>query len=451
MQMTRFVFTLGVLAVGTTTACDHKAASPSPAPAPAPVPTPVVVLDAAAPAAVTPLDASAPGPSMAMPAAAEVAPLAAASNALGLDLYAAASKQPGNLALSPTSISIALAMTWAGAAGTTAASMQKVLHVTGDATMIASTWGSVAAALQSPGRGLELRIANRLFGEATQTFEPPFLALTRDRFGAPLEPIDFKAGAGAARNHINAWVADQTHQRITDLMPVGSPSVNSRLVLVNAIYFLADWSEPFEQRSTAPAAFHPAKAVTKEVPMMHKQGTLSAGTADGVLLAELPYHGNTASMIVVVPKAIDGLPAVEAALTPAVLATWRKALRPQDAALALPKFTIDPATALSLGDALKALGMADAFDAHTADFSGIAKPATQGDGLAIGGVYHKAFVKVDEKGTEAAAATAVDMVVRGAMPARPPLVITADHPFLFFIVDQDSGLVLFMGRVSDPT
>ena len=185
--------------------------------------------------------------------------------------------------------------------------------------------------------------------------------------------------------------------------------------------------------------------------MMHMHGTLSAGAADGVTLVELPYRGNTASMIVVVPKAIDGLPAVEATLTPAVLATWRKALRPQDAALALPKFTIDPETALSLADALKALGMPDAFDVAKADFSGIAKPATPEDRLAIGGVYHKAFVKVDEKGTEAAAATAVVMVGRGAMPAAPPLVITADHPFLFFIVDQESGLVLFMGRVSDPS
>ena len=455
------ILSLALLA-GVVAACDHKRAQgppvpPSPTtpsqPQPLPLPLPLPASGGATDAGVTAVvvDAAASEPAIAMPVAAVTGPLANASTALGLDLYAAASKSTGNIALSPASISLALAMTWAGASGTTATGMQKVLHANTDAATFAARWGTVASALQTPGRGLELRIANRLFGERTQTFEPDFLALTRDRFHAPLEPLDFKGGALAARDRINGWVAEQTHQRVLQLLPVGSPSPDSRLVLVNAIYFLADWSAPFGQRSTASADFHTTARTVKSVPTMHSHGALSAGKSDGVVLAELPYRGDTASMLVVVPTAVDGLPAIEHALSPARLATWRRALKSQDVALALPKFKIDPASSLDLAAALAILGMADAFDPDTADFSKLARPATPKDRLAIGGVYHKAFVKVDETGTEAAAATAVGMPTGGPMPTAPALTITADRPFLFFIIDRQTGLVLFMGRVADPS
>ena len=380
---------------------------------------------------------------------AAAAPLATASNTFGFDLWSRVRGAPGNLSISPASISTALAMTWGGAKGDTAAEMKQALRLGVDADAAMTGWGQLAAALQDRSRSLVLRIANRLFGEETYRFEAAYLEKTRAAYGAPLEAIDFAKAPEPARAHINKWVADQTEQRIKDLLPPRSIVSDTRLVLVNAIYFLADWKDPFEKHATREQPFTVAPGKTRPAMLMVRRGSYRMAKADGVSVLELPYAGGDAAMLVVLPDRVDGLEAVEKTLDAAKLAAWTQALAPQELLVWLPRFVVDPPAAMELSKPLQALGMARAFDRERADFTAIANPPKPADRLYIGAVFHKAFVKVDEKGTEAAAATAVAMPRGGGAP-RPVPEFKADHPFLFFIVDKASGLVLFMGRVAEP-
>ncbi len=379
----------------------------------------------------------------------EATRLAAASNAFAVDLWRALSAKPGNLAISPASISTALAMTWGGSRGNTSAEMSKALHLEGDVAAVFSAYGSLSASLQDPARQLKLRIANRLFGEQSFKFEQPFIDQTAKAFAAPLQPMDFKGSADAQRNTINTWVDTQTEHRIKDLLPPRSITEVTRLVLVNAIYFLADWAEPFDPILTSPGPFSLTPSRQKNVPMMHQRATLRLSTGGGATVLELPYRGNDAAMWIVLPTAINGLPAVEAGLSAASLTTWQAGFKPQPIVVTLPKFTINPPASLALAGALKKLGINDAFNDASADFSAIGVPADPKNRLFISDVFHKAFVAVDEKGTEAAAATAVVMAEGTGRPVPTPEFV-ADHPFLFMIVDKRSGMLLFMGRVTDP-
>jgi serpin B len=311
-------------------------------------------------------------------------------------------------------------------------------------------WGQVSLALQNPARELKLRIANRLFGEKSYKFEQPFVDKTRQSFGAPLERVDFASSPEPSRAQINGWVQQQTEQRIKDLLPPGCIQSDTKLVLVNALYFLADWLAPFDTAATNDQPFHLSSAQTKNVPTMHKTLGLRMARADGVAVLELPYKGNDAAMLLVLPDKVDGLAAVEQSLSLARLDAWTAALKPESVTVSLPKFEVNPPRSMALAPVLGALGIKTAFDKQQADFFAIARPADPRNRLYISEVFHKAFVKVDEKGTEAAAATAVVMAPGGAPPRRG-VEFTADHPFLFFIVDKPSGLVLFMGRVSDPS
>jgi serine protease inhibitor len=377
--------------------------------------------------------------------------MARASNAFGVDLYARLRGAEGNLAVSPASLSIALGMTRGGARGTTAAQMAKVLHLDGwpDAEALLVS-GELAASLQDPSRPVTLRIANRLFGERSNTFDPAYLELTRRSYGAALEPLDFKGAPEAARGRINGWVSEQTKDRIRDLIPPGGIHAGTRLALVNALYFLGDWESPFEKKSTVPVPFHVSATVRKDVPTMHHTGMVPFFEDPAVKAVALPYRGGTMSMLLVLPQATDGLAAFEASLTPARLEALAASLKPREVAVALPRFEVNPAEPLALGDELAALGMTDAFDATKADFTGITNPPDPRRSLHLGAVFHKAFVRVDEKGTEAAAATAVIFLEAGALPRRIAQ-FKADHPFLFFLRDHTTGLVLFMGRVTDPS
>jgi len=402
--------------------------SPTPAPSPSPTPAP------------KPAD---------MPAAADVAPLATASNTFAFELWRKAAPA-GNAAMSPASITTALAMTWGGAKAGTADEMRQTLHLPGDPEVVMTMWGQLSRALQDPRRPMTLRIANRLFGEKDFKLEAPFVERTRDAYGAPIEAMDFKTAPDAARASINTWVAKQTEQRIKDLLPPRSITEDTRLVLVNAIYFLADWATQFEKVSTVDRPFHVSATDKRDVPTMHQQTFLKLAKVEGVKVLELPYKGG-AAMLVILPDKVDGLAAVEQSLDAAKLDAWRKALADNGKVMvALPKFTIDPPAAMELVPALKQLGMTLAFDPKTADLTGIGVPPDPSRRLFISAVFHKAFVKVDEKGTEAAAATAVVVAEgAGAAPSQPEPFI-ADHPFLFAIVDQSTGLILFLGRVVEP-
>jgi serpin B len=375
---------------------------------------------------------------------------AKSSNAFALDLHRRLGGD-GNLVFSPASVSMALAMTWGGAKGPTAEEMRKALRLEGSADAVTQEAGKIQAALTDASRPVVFRIANRLFGERTFTFVPAYLAATKAAFGAPLEGLDFKEAPEPSRASINRWVEAQTEKRIVDLVPSGGITGDTRLVLVNAIYFLGDWQQPFDKISTRPAPFRLAGAAAKDVPTMHLTGALRYGRGEGWKALELPYKGGQLSMLVLLPDAAEGLPGFERGLTPEKLDAISGSLRGTRVAVALPKFEVNPAGALALSDHLKAMGMNTAFDRQKADFTGIANPKDPADRLFVGQVIHKAFVKSDEKGTEAAAATAVIMPRAASMPMAPPDEFKADHPFLFLIRDNESGLVLFLGRVADPS
>jgi len=408
------------------------AIQPASAPTPAPTPPP------------------APTTSAEKPSAEAMTKLASSSNQFGFDLYKKIiTKTQGNLVISPSSITTALSMTWGGAKAATAGEMKQVMHLAQTPEEVMDTSGKLTAVLTDPSRPVTFRIANRLFGEKTYDFDAGYMSLTERAYGAPLERVDFKAAPEPARVLINGWVDKQTESRIKDLIPASGVDKETRLVLVNAIYFLGDWAEPFEKGATRPSPFRLSAKETKEVPTMSRTDSYRIASRDGLSALELPYAGGDLSMVVLLPDAVDGLAGMEASMTDAKLTAILGDLRSERVWVSLPKFTINPAVSLSLRDDLMGLGMRSAFDRDRADFTGIANPPNKADRLFISQVFHKGFIRVDEKGTEAAAATAVSMARAGGMPSKP-MEFKADHPFAFVIRDNASGLILFMGRVLNP-
>lgn len=377
--------------------------------------------------------------------------LAKSTNKFGIDLFKKVSeKQKENLVVSPASVSTALTMTWGGAKNETAAQMKKVLAFEGEPPAIMETSGKLAAALTNPSRPVTFRIANQLFGEKTYTFDAGYLSSTEKAFGAPIERVDFIEGFEPARVHINGWVESKTEKRIKDLIPPRAIDKETRLVLVNAIYFLGDWSEPFEKDSTRPMPFTTGGSKKVDVPTMNRTGSFNIASKDGVTALELPYKGGDMSMMIIVPDAADGIAAAQKSLTADSLSALASAMKPERVWASIPKFEVNPSESVPLKDVLSALGMPIAFDRDKADFTGIANPPEKAERLVISQVFHKAFIKVDEKGTEAAAATSVNMARAGSAAPAKPREFKADRPFLFVIKDNASGLVLFMGRVMNP-
>ncbi|WP_224247508.1 serpin family protein [Hyalangium gracile] len=380
-----------------------------------------------------------------------LARLATSSNAFAVELWGRIRETAGNLAVSPASLTLALTMAWGGARGETAAEMKQVLHFEGSAEDVMGSAGRLLQAWNTSAGPALLRLASRLFGAKDFAFEPPYLERTRTAFGAPLEPVDFRADIEATRRLINDWAAHRTEGRIPELLPPGSlvPEV-TRLVLVNAIYFKAAWAQPFSEELTQREPFFVAPQAPRDVPLMHRTGDYRFAQVDGVKVLELPYEGGELSMLFVLPDAVDGLEAIERKLTSAQVADWIDALSRERVHVVLPRFEVNPGGSLELGRVLGEMGMARAFDPDRADFTGMANPKNPAERLHISKVFHKAFVKLDEKGTEAAAATAVVMISRTAMRPGKPKDFRADHPFLFFLRDIRSGMLLFMGRVADP-
>lgn len=369
--------------------------------------------------------------------------LVAANTAFATDLYGALPR-PANLFFSPYSVSVALGMTWGGASGVTEQELAKALHF-GGVDVHAGFEALQKRLAADPKAPYQLAVANRLFAEQHFTFLPEFLALARDRYGAPLELLDFKNAAEPSRLRINGWVEKQTNDRIKDLIGAGLINGQTRLVLVNAIYFKGTWAQPFEPKATSTDTFTSGRAKL-DVKMMHGSAYAGLGERDGVQVLELPYKGNALSMVVLLPKATDGLEALEARLTPKLLGELVAAAAPREVDVSLPKFKLVSSFALTAP--LQKLGVATAFECDEgsrADFSRMAARQQ----LCISAVVHKAFVEVNELGTEAAAATAV--IMSATAVAAEPAVFRADHPFLFAIRDRRSGSILFLGRLTDPT
>lgn len=364
------------------------------------------------------------------------------SNAFALELYSHLKSEPGKLFFSPASVSTALAMTYAGAAGATADQMAAVLHFPLPPDRLPEPYGAFQKALLTAGEG-RLRIANRLWGRDGYPFRPEFLALTREHFGAELAVVPFGSAPEAARNTINAWVEAQTSGKIRDLLPPGVIDNLTRLVLTNAVYFKGNWEHPFRKENTQEEDFHVTGDKSTRVPMMSQTARFRHFAGEGLQALELPYEGGKLAMLVLLPDAPDGLPALEQALRLDALERWTAGLNHKRVRVFLPRFKMESQFALQ--DTLAAMGMPLAFDPAKADFSGI---VTRED-LSISAVIHKAFVDVNEEGTEAAAATGIAIVASAAAPVPPP-VFRADHPFVFAIRDNTTGALLFLGRVVNP-
>ncbi len=369
---------------------------------------------------------------------------AEASNRFGFDLYARARVPHANLIFSPASVAVALAMASAGARGETLTQMSRVLRMEALPDPHRSFGDLVASLNDRDGKdGVVLRVANRLWGQRGQAFEPDFLALLQKRYGAPLGQVDFISAREAAAKAINDWVNAETHHRIANLIDPGDLDDATALVLTNAVYFKGRWESPFDKRATQDGDFASASG-TVAVPTMHKLGSYSYAKVDGAQIVDLPYRGGL-SMLIVLPDEVDGLSAIEGRMG-RFYESWTEGLSKGRVLVDLQVPRWKARSHVVLNDKLIAMGMLLAFGAN-ADFSGI----TDSPRLSIEDVIQAAFVEVGEEGTEAAAATAVSFhYASDDGPLTPPVVFHADHPFLYLIRDPESGTVLFIGRVVDP-
>jgi serpin B len=393
---------------------------------------------------------------------------AKATNELGVDLHRQLATGGENLCISPYSINNALAMTFAGADGETRSEMARVLHFPNGGDVPAS-FSALQNSLEQmsaktaelvkeskkfggPSEPITLNIANRLFAQKGYHFRETFLSLVKQNFGGAFEPLDFVADPAAATQRINKWVADQTRDRIRDLIPGGALDKTTRLVLANALYLKAPWASEFSQNATQPQPFFVRGGGPVDIPMMRKTDkNFGYARHEGFTVVGIPYAGNELQFLVLLPDDINGLRGLESKLSAEVLASCAK-LQKRDVDLYLPKFKLEPPT-ITLAKQFEALGMKTAFDQPkgSANFDKIA-PRTPDDYLYISQIFHKTFIAVDEKGTEAAAATAVAMLAGSALrsPPPPPIEVKVDRPFVYAIQHVPSGVCLFLGRVTDP-
>jgi serpin B len=378
--------------------------------------------------------------------AAQVAALGESNRAFGFELYRELGKSSGNLFFSPQSISTALAMIYAGARTTTETEMRNTLHFGADQTLLHAAFNATGLALaqrktqlapMSEGTGFELTVVNQAWGDKQASFLDPYLDVLAKNYGAGLFLVDFAKAPDAARLLINNWVAEQTKDRIKDLLAAGSIDSNVLLVLTNAIYFKASWLSKFDPSKTQSGTFH-AQAGDRPVPMMKQVLEARYAQSADYQAVELPYVSPSVRMLVISP-AQGRFDAVAQALG-STFDAIRVGLSTYTVTLAMPKLSFESTPKLK--PALQALGMNEAFT-DRADFSGL-------DGkrdIFIFDVVHKAFVAIDEAGTEAAAATAV---IAGTVSLKPQATLTLDRPFIFVVYDEPTGALLFLGRFSDP-
>ncbi len=387
------------------------------------------------------------------------APVASADNltslssgnlAFAMDLYQQLASQPGNLFYSPYSISQALAMVYGGASGQTEQQMAATMHFSLPQDLLHPAFNALdqelagrASASSAVGQGFQLDIANSTWGQSGFPFLPSYLDLLARNYGAGLQTVDFANNPEGARQDINNWVAQQTQDKIKDIVPQGAIDPLTRLVLANAIYFKASWLIPFTKSATQDAPFTTLDGSQVTVPMMSlDKNKLGYQAGDGYQAVALPYVDGNVAMLLVVPDA-GKFSQFEAGLDAAKLQSILDGLQSTDVILRMPRFTVE--SSFSLGDTLAKMGMPDAFNAGQADFSGM-------DGqrdLSVSSVIHKAYASVDEAGTEAAAATVAIVGLTAIMPGET-VNLTIDRPFVFVIYDRPTQTILFLGRIINP-
>jgi serpin B len=386
--------------------------------------------------------------------------LAPAENAFAVDLYGKLSQVPGNVFFSPYSVATALEMVYAGAKGSTADEIADTLHLNllaGSGNRVDSQAALLSAAAEqqgltkNPTGGFTFQATNALWGDKSYTFKPDFIANIKASFGGDLEPVNFKEPERASAK-INKWVAQETQNKIQNLVSPDMLLNDPPMVLTDAVYFNSVWLDKFDPSATKQTKFYVSAGQNVMTEMMNMSVSLALTQADGVKILSIPYGDRLTSMVIILPDDPQGLSAVEASLSVKKLNTWLAESQDVPVILSMPKFQTD--SRFDLKKTLTSLGIDTAFNASKADFTGIADDPSRP--LYLGDVVHKAYVEVDEQGTEAAAATAVVQVASGGFegpqpPPPPPVRFIADHPFIYLIRSAYSGDILFMGRVDDPT
>ncbi len=360
-------------------------------------------------------------------------------------------KPLGNLFFSPYSISTALAMTYVGARSNTAKQMKEVLGFNLDSNLLHQSYLQLSKTLGNvEGKNYQLEIANSLWAQEDCEFKKDFLKTIDDYYGGLFYKVDYKKNNEAVRLQINRWVEDKTHEKIRDLLSKGVLNELTRLVLVNAIYFKGKWAEFFNKTDTQAQDFFITSDKKVLVPLMNKTESFGYMENNDLQVLEMDYSGNDLSMVVILPKKNNSIADIEKMLKVENLENWLVNISTKKVEVFLPKFRLEQQ--FSLGENLKSLGISDAFDPELADF--YAMTVKKEDKLYISAVIHKAFVDVEEEGTEAAAATAVVMMRATASPFMnndPIPVFRADHPFIFLIRDKRTSSILFMGKMMDPS
>lgn len=407
----------------------------------------VILSGTDAPPAATDINPTWSPPDAAPEANTPLEALVKGSNQFACDLYARLRVKEGNLLLSPYSIATLCSMTHAGARGRTAEQIAQVLHNTLTAAEVAEAsrelvsriTGQKADAAQR--KGIELTTANSLWVHQGYPVKPEFVNLLKANWKADVGQVDFFGATEAARTKINAWVARETRNMISEIFPRGALDGTTRLALVNAVYFKGIWQTKFKKGDTSDRPFTPPGGQAVEVPMMHQDSVYSYIDEKDFHGVILPYGSGDMAMVVLLPRAVDGLGKLEEALSAEKLDQWCSQAHGSEVDLYLPKFTFS--SGFSLPKELQALGMTDAFEGGKADFSGM----TGDKSLFLSVVEHRAIIEVDEEGTRAAAATGGGF---GCSAKGPSVIFRADHPFLFLIRDTRTHAILFMGRVTNP-
>jgi serpin B len=382
---------------------------------------------------------------------ADVKAVADSSNAFALDLYAKLAKTTsGNLLFSPYSIETALAMTYGGARGDTAVQMAKVLHFTLPDDHLHAAFAALSAKFEAPSKSWQgnlppdLVLANGLWVQTSYSVNHDFVDLIRRDYSGELFTSDFASDPETARQSVNRWAAQKTHEIIRDVLPRGILNKYVRFVLVSAIYLSDPWEVPFREFQTAQLPFHLDDRNDVSLPLMCGSQSILGMEDQDIQMVELPLERNGFSVIVLLPRRLDALNSLDVKLTSDNLQHWMNQLKPREIRLYLPRLKITGEFELS--HALDQLGMTDAFNDRLADYSRVAVGAR----LYLHHVVHKSFLRLDEQGVETSAVTDVTAEIAGQFGSLPPMMFRADHPFLMLIRDENTGAILFMGRVVNP-
>lgn len=368
------------------------------------------------------------------------AAIAVGNNAFACTLYSELRNPGENIVFSPLSVRTALAMTYAGARGETAEQMAQVLRFEEDGESLHAGLGSFLKGLRedSGADSYRLDVANGLWPQEGFAFREEFLELNQEHYDAALRTLDFAGDAEGARQTINTWAREKTEEGVRELIPPGGLDGSTVMVLTNALYFLGSWTEAFDEGSTKTGQFRVSADKTVEAEFMYKLEKFAFSEDDEIMVLELPYAGDRLSMVILLPKETEGIDKLEESLSAEKISEWTGNLSKQKIAIAIPKFKIK--YKLELSAVLGEMGMVNAFRLGVADFTGM----VQGGGVAIDKVFHDTCVEVNEKGAEAASATGVTIKKMGR-------VFRADHPFMFLIRDAETGTIIFMGKLADPS